>query len=195
MPAIIHLIGQPASGKLTTARALVALAAERGHTIALVDNHTTGNVILGLLDIHGGSVLGPPVWDRVRQVREIVYETIESLGTPAWSYLFTNVLSADDPADAAAVDRLATLAERTGRRYLPVVLTCDDAELLRRIPNPDRAERGKWTDPETVADHLATRPLLDLGERAPLVLDTTASRPADTAARILESLDHDRPLE
>ena len=186
--AIIHLIGQPAAGKLTTARALVAQAAEAGHTIVLVDNHTTGNLILGLLDVDGATVVGDEVWDRVRLVRDVVYESIEALGPPRWSYLFTNVLNADSPEDAAAVDKLATLAERTGRRYVPVVLTCDEAELLRRIPNPDRAQRGKWIDPGTVAQHLRTRPLLDLTDRDPLVLDTTSTPPDDTASAILEHI-------
>jgi len=186
MAAIIHLIGQPAAGKLTTGRALVAAAGEAGHHIALVDNHATGNLVLGLIDIDGADVVGDEVWDRVRQVREVVYESIEALGPSDWSYLFTNVLSADSPADAEAVDKLAALAERTNRRYLPVVLTCDEGELLRRVSNPDRHERRKWTDPTTVAEHLRTRPLLDLSDRHPLVLDTTSTPPAQTAAAILE---------
>jgi hypothetical protein len=38
-PAIVHLIGFPAAGKLTIARAITALAQSEGRRFVVVDNH------------------------------------------------------------------------------------------------------------------------------------------------------------
>ena len=106
-PAIVHLIGFPAVGKYTVAKALLPAAAEAGSHCVLMDNHATGNLILPILDLAGVDPVPGEVWDRVGEVREVVYRTIQDMSPPEWSFVFTNVLTEDDPGDRAVVARLA----------------------------------------------------------------------------------------
>ena len=137
-PAVVHLVGRPGSGKRTVALALVEAAAAEGRTFELVDNHRTGNLILSLIGVDGRSEVPSAAWDRVIEVREAVFRTIEELSPPDWSFVLTNVLLADDPRDHAAVARLRAMAAVRGSTYLPVHVQCEDEELLRRVPSPER---------------------------------------------------------
>ncbi len=106
----MHLIGFPSAGKYTIAKALAQLAGGAGERYVVIDNHHTSNVIFAALDVDGVRELPATVWDRVGEVREAVLRTIEELSPPEWSFVFTNVLTERNPADAAVVDRLADLA-------------------------------------------------------------------------------------
>jgi hypothetical protein len=186
-PAIVHLVGYPATGKYTIAKALVAAARAAGAPAVLMDNHASGNLILSVLDGDGTKVLPPIVWERVGEIREIVYRTIEDLSPPDRSYVFTNVLKAGDPGDEAVVERLAALAAARSSIYLPVRLTCDIDTLLTRVPDDDRRARHKWIDPGAVATFIATTDMVDLRAHQPVDLDTTTAPPEPSAQRILEA--------
>lgn len=182
--AIIHLIGHPAVGKYTVAKALVAVAAESGERVVLMDNHATGNLILSILE--PVDPIPGEVWDRVGEVREVVYRTIADMSPPEWSFVFTNVLVADDPGDRAVVVRLAQLAQETGRHYLPVRLTCELDAQLRRVVAPERGPRHKWTDVTAVDRFVRAH---DLVEVDGLDIDTTHQSPERSATAILAHLD------
>ena len=186
-PAIIHLIGYPATGKFTVAKAVVAAARAGGTLAVLVDNHASGNLILSVLDGDGTSRLPPVVWERVAEIREIVYRTIEDLSPPDRSYVFTNVLKAGDPRDEAVVERLAGLAAARGAAYLPFRLTCEVDALLARVPDPDRRARHKWIDPGAVRAFIDDTELVDLSPHHALDVDTTTSPPEASAQRILDA--------
>ncbi len=182
--AIIHLVGYPGAGKLTVARTMAELAAERGHHLVVVDNHLTGNPVLAVLE-PGHVPLG--TWDLVYEIREVVNRAIGSLSPPHWSFVFTNVLWDHDEADHRAVARLHQLAEQRGSRYQVVVLECDADELLRRVPAPGRAEQLKLVDVDIVRGFLEARRLLRPDVPGRLDLDVTALAPADAAIRILDA--------
>jgi hypothetical protein len=184
--AVVHLVGRPGAGKRTVALALVEAAAAAGRTFVLLDNHRTGNLILSLVGADGRSSLPSAVWDRVVEVRDVVFRTIEELSPRDWSFVLTNVLLTDDPRDHAAVARIRALADSRGSAYLPVHVHCDEEELLRRVPNPERAALHKWVDPDGVRASFA-RPLL-VPDGA-VDLDTTALPPADSARWLLAQLE------
>jgi hypothetical protein len=186
-PAIVHLIGYPATGKYTIATALVAAARAAGTPAVLQDNHASGNLILSVLDGDGTQVIPPVVWERVGEIREIVYRTIEDLSPPDRSYVFTNVLKAGDPGDEAVVERLAALAAARSSIYLPVRLTCALDTILARVPDDDRRARHKWIDPDAVRTFIATSDMVDLGAHRPIDVDTTSAPPEQSALRILEA--------
>jgi hypothetical protein len=186
-PAIVHLIGFPASGKLTVARALAEASSSR---FVVLDNHHTNNVIFSALDLDGVKPVPPAVWDRVREVRDALLRTIEGLSPSTWSFVFTNVLTDDKPEDRRAVDDLVALAERTDRSYLPVVLRCGPDAIAARVANPDRRDRSKWIDPSGVLDFVRTHRLVDVTDLRPLIVDTASNDPADAALLILRRIEN-----
>jgi aminoglycoside 6'-N-acetyltransferase len=191
-PAIVHLIGFPGVGKFTIARDVGRLARESGDHFVVLDNHLTSNVIFAVLDVDGVQPLPRTVWDRVGEVRDAVYRAIEELSPTDWSFVFTNVLTQDQPDDVAAPDRLARLAEARGGPYIPVRLHCDVDEMRQRIVNEDRRPRMKWVDPDAVLSFAEGRELVRLSGREPLDLDVTTVDPAAAAAWILERVESRR---
>jgi shikimate kinase len=183
--AIVHLIGYPAAGKYTVAQELARQANEANAHFVVIDNHFTANVIFGVMEMDGLHPIPDEVWDRVEEVREAVFRTIETLSPLAWSFVFTNVLTEGHERDAAAVVRLAQLASATQRRYVPVRLHCDVDELTTRIVSEDRKRRLKWIDPEGVRRFATEHELIGLDGHDALDLDVTNTPPETTAASIL----------
>lgn len=184
---IVHLLGFPGVGKHTTARALSARAEAVGYKIVVIDNHLTSNPVLSVIDADGVRELPVGVWDRVGEIREVLYRAIEDLSPPEWSFVFTNVLVASDPRSPAVIERMERLASARSTRYIPVMLRCDTEELLRRVTAANRAERLKWIDPLGVAAFVATEVLLRPRTEI-LDLDVTDLAPDDTASEILRHL-------
>jgi adenylylsulfate kinase-like enzyme len=191
-PAVVHLIGHPASGKRTVAQALVDVAAARGQRFVLLDNHLTGDVILSVIDrsIHPIPV---EVWDRVEDVREVMYRAIVDLSPPDWSFVVTNVVRAGDEREARTVTRVAQLADERGARHLAVGVRCETDVLLRRVTSPERNLRHKWTDPDGVAGYVQDHDMFDVSIYDHLDLDTTHRSPSESAQTILARLAHGGP--
>jgi hypothetical protein len=128
------------------------------------------------------------VWDRVREVGAAIRKTITTLSPPDWSFVFTNYV-ADTAADRAAYPRLAECASARASVFVPVCLTVELDELLRRTAQPERAAGNKITNPEfthrLVAEQGMYRPEYD----ELLELDVTRLPPADAAARIIAHAD------
>jgi chloramphenicol 3-O-phosphotransferase len=188
-PAVVHLVGYPASGKLTVAKALVEAAAARGQTFVCLDNHLTGDVILSVVDPSLDSIPGV-VWERVEDVREVMYRAIVELSPPDWSFVVTNVVrDGDHPIEVRTVTRVHQLAQERDSRHLAVRVHCDRDVLLERVTAADRFTRHKWTDPVGVARYMDDNDIIDLSRYDTLELDTTHGSPTDSAAAILEHLD------
>jgi hypothetical protein len=193
-PAIIHLIGHPGVGKYTIAKALVDAAAASKTRVVLMDNHATANLILPLLDKEGIDPVPKAVWDRVGEVRDVVYRTIEDMSPPDWSFVFTNVLAEEDPGDHAVATRLADLARASGRRYLAVRLHCELDEHLTRVTSPEREARHKWTDVPAVSRFVSSYTVLRASDYDPIDLDTTTNSPEQSAEAILMHLAQGGPI-
>jgi tRNA uridine 5-carbamoylmethylation protein Kti12 len=190
--AIVHLIGYPGAGKYTIAQQLARVAALDGRRFVVVDNHHTSNVIFAVLDVDGVRPVATEVWDRVGEVREALYRTIEEISPPEWSFVFTNVLSDGDPTDEAIVRRVAQLAATRGNPYVPVRVVCAPDEILRRVPNPDRQQRMKWIDARAVRAFMDEHELVNLDQQLALEVDVTTGSAEDAAQSIfahIRSLD------
>jgi chloramphenicol 3-O-phosphotransferase len=188
-PAVVHLVGYPASGKLTVAKALVEAAAARGQTFVRLDNHLTGDVILSVIE-PGLNPIPGVVWERVEDVREVMYGAIVELSPPDWSFVVTNVVRAGDhPIEIRTVTRVHQLAEERASRHLAVRVHCDREVLLERVSAADRFTRHKWTDPAGVARYMDDNDIIDLSAYDTVDLDTTSQTPEQSAAAILAHLD------
>ena len=58
------------------------------------------------MDVDGVRPVPRVTWDRVGEVREALYRTIEELSPPEWSFVFTNVLTEGEPTDGEVVATL-----------------------------------------------------------------------------------------
>ena len=182
MPHVVLITGLPAAGKYTVAKELVRKLEQAGETAKLVDNHYWNNVIFPLVAADGKEPQPPEVWERIGEVGEAVYRTMEDLSPPEWSFVMTVYLSSRE--DRWFVDRVAAIAERRDSELTIVELTCDVEELASRIDNPERAERHKMTDAEGIRRlHERGTPAID---RPGVVrIDTTETSPDEVAAQIL----------
>jgi len=156
---VIQLLGFPGVGKYTIALELIRQLDAQGETARLVDNHLTANLITGLVaEPYVKGMLDREVRERISAVRSVVERAIEELSPREWTFVFTNFPLKDDPFQVAIFNN-RTLAERRDASFLPVVLTCEVGELLRRLQSPGRDVRQKLRDPE-VAGELIKRGLL-----------------------------------
>ena len=177
--AVVYLLGPYGVGKLTIAKELCAET-----EAILVDNHLINNPILSVIGADGVTALPAQTWDFVGRVREASLQAIEELGAAGRAYVLTNVLD-DAPQDRAVFARVELLARRRAALFVPVVLSCDEAENARRVASPERAANHKHTDEASAMERRRTvRPLPVLHANV-LKLDTTALSPADSAGAII----------
>lgn len=182
-PAVVHLLGFPASGKRTIGEALVASVPRDDQRFVLVDNHLTSRAVLAALDTDPTGRVDPRVWGHVSGIRVHVLAAIEEMAPPGWSYVFTSYVVHDVPSES--IGRLQALAVTRASTYVPVVLHCDDEERRRRVVGPDRAAHRKWLDPDGVAEDVAARTLVRPDSPHLLDLDVTHLAPADAAEQVL----------
>ena len=176
-------MGFAGTGKYTIARAL------SNHTGAkLIDNHLINNSIFTAVNADGVTPLAAEVWDKVKQIRRIVYDTIRDLSPAGMSFIFTSELRQNNPADYVAFAEVRKLANARGSLFVPIRLVCDVEELCRRIVSPDRRERLKDTNPESARRKSAEDMVLAPRHSNLRTIDVTTRSPQSTVAAILKEI-------
>jgi hypothetical protein len=170
---LLFLHGAPAAGKLTVAKALLAMVPGR-----LSDNHAAIDLARTIFDFGA-----PGFWELVHDVR---YAAIDAAARNRVELLVTTFCYAE-PDDRVQFQVIEAIIERNGGELLPVFLHCSREEAARRVGNPDRIERRKMSSAESLfrfidLHHFSAVPRPDC-----LTLDTEL-RPADATAR--EIVDH-----
>lgn len=146
---IIHINGLPGTGKLTIAREVLTLlqqhfaASGSPNTAKLVHNHLLINPADAVLH------RTQPGYQTLRKaLRDAVFSTLSSEpATFATVYLFTDWQSGDD-AGAAVCREYETMARERGCGFIPVIVSCGEAENIVRLRSGEREGWGKITDPE-----------------------------------------------
>ena len=151
---IIHLNGFPGTGKLTIARKLVEKlnreyeqqdpSQSANHTRAkLVHNH--------LLIDPAGAVLerSQPGYNELRTaIRQAVFTTlINESSTYETIYVFTDWQSGNAVGSGVCEEYLA-MAKARGSQFIPILVSCEEQENVRRIQGVSRAISDKLTDSE-----------------------------------------------
>lgn len=180
-PTVLQLMGPPAAGKLTVAKALVARL-NRG--VVLMDNHSVSNPFLALVGQDGVTPLPGQIWSYVGRAKALVLEAAEALTPPEWSFVFTNYLTQDD-ADQRAFRAMEAFADRRGAVMVPVVLECPAAELARRVGSEERRAHSKLTDPGLLAT-LLDRPSFVPDHANLITVPTDKVAPTGAATLILQ---------
>jgi hypothetical protein len=177
---ILHLIGFAGTGKLTIAHAILARA-----PFLLVDNHFINNVVFRLIDTDGKSPLPPEVWENVRKVRAIVFDTMRELSKPARNFVLTNQLIEGAAKDEKVFQEVRALAMARGAAFLPVRLLIAPEELARRVVSPQRQALLKSRDPHEAWRMAREHQVYIPKEVDYFALEVTTLAPADAAERIL----------
>jgi hypothetical protein len=180
---IVYLTGYPGVGKLTVAKALCQRTGAK-----LVDNHMANNPIFSIIGADGVSPIPEAAWDRVKALRNVLFDTIRHVAPRAFNFVLTNVLL-DDDGDRALFDQVAELARQRASLFVPVALRCERQEHHKRIVAPGRAEYHKDARVSGLDKLMAERPLLPIVHPHLLNLDVTHVSPADAATAILDHID------
>jgi len=165
---LLLLHGAPAAGKLTVAKALLAMVRGR-----LFDNHVAIDLALSIFDFDA-----PGFWGLVHSVRCRGIEAAAEHGVALLVTTFCYVA----PDDRPLYDDFETIMQRRGGELLPVFLHCSRQEAARRVGNPDRVERRKLTSPEALTRDFDRYDFAAVPRADCLKLDTGA-RSAEATAR------------
>ena len=177
---IVALIGFAGAGKYTIGRELSQLTGAK-----LIDNHLINNPIFKVVNADGITPLPPGIWDKVKGVRELVYEAIRELSPPDISFVFTIELFESSPGDQRAFVDLERLATDRGSLFVPVRLLCDVEELSRRVVDPARGQMMKSISPDLARKKSATETVLNSNHPNTLTIDVTQKSARESADAIL----------
>lgn len=176
-------MGFAGTGKYTIGRALAQRTGAK-----LIDNHLINNSIFTAINADGVTPLPAEVWDKVKQIRRIVYDTIRELSPAGTSFIFTSELRQNNPADHVAFAEVRKLANARGSLFVPVRLVCDVEELCRRVVSPERRERLKSIDPEQARKRATEDSVFAPRHSHLLTIDVTTRSPQSSIAAILKEI-------
>jgi hypothetical protein len=168
---LVFIYGPPGVGKLSVAREVARATGYR-----LFDNHVSIDFAESVFDF------GTPPFGRVvGLIRTAVFEEAARAGV---SLVFTFVYAC--PEDTPFVERVCDLVENLGGRVLLVRLSCAREELERRLPHPERAQRGKLASLDTLREVTARHDIFSpVPGRESLEIDNTSRAPAEVAGLIV----------
>jgi GNAT superfamily N-acetyltransferase len=189
-PTLLFLLGPPAVGKMTVGAEL-----ERRTGLRLFHNHQTIDVVLPYFPF------GTPAFNRlVGSFRRGIFQEVAASDLPG--LIFTYVWAFNEPAEDAAVERLANIFRARGGKVYFVELSATQAERLRRNETPIRlAAKPFKRDLPQSRQHLLeldARYQLNSGNRFSgradyLYIDNTALSPEEVADRIMVRFPLPRP--
>ena len=180
---IIVLIGFAGTGKYTIGRELCERTGAK-----LIDNHLINNPIFKVVDADGIKPLPPGIWDKVKTIRAIVYDSIRELSPPDLSFVFTIELIEGKPDEDKAFDDLAELAIARESLFVPIRLTCDVDELCRRVASPGRTEMLKAISPEAAREKAAMAEVLKPEHPNLRTIDVTRKSPLESVEAVLNEI-------
>lgn len=182
---VILLHGPPASGKLTTARAL----AERINAVIL-HNHLTFNLARILFDIGDERLLNLHRELRMVLLRHALASHPED--TAATGDLILTLVYAE-PDSVANVAEIVNLVEASGARLIPIYLRCSESELLRRVQSDGREAEGKLRSPVRLRALLDSHNYPPLRHPATRIVDNDSLTADAAAAEIVQILANSPP--
>jgi hypothetical protein len=179
---IIYLIGLPGTGKYTIAKELTKLA-----NFKLVDNHLINNPIFTVIDVEGKTTKIPEeIWVKVREIKNIVFDTILKFSSASANFIFTNhLLESEDQSAHDTYNKIADLAEKRKSLFMPVRLICNAEQLTKRISSPERASRLKMTCPVEAKRFVEEEVVYKTNNPNCLTLDVSDKTAEDAAQEIL----------
>lgn len=151
---IIHLNGFPGTGKLTIARKLVEKlnAGPPKHTSTEATGYANARLVHNHLLIDPANAIlsrTQPGYQQLRKaIREAIFTSlITESSTHGTIYVFTDWQSGDE-VGSGVCSEFETMAQARGSQFVPILITCDEQENIRRLRGTERATWSKITDSE-----------------------------------------------
>lgn len=182
---IIYLIGFAGAGKYNVAKALAEKA-----KITVIDNQLINNSIFVAVGADGVKPLHLGVWREIAKIREAVLNAVTYISEPEENFVFTNQLLDRDKIDEKYFKEIEYTALARQATFVPVRLTCEPTELLKRVVNEDRRIRLKLVSAEHLSNMLETHEILKVDHPNLLELDITNVAPQDAASKILNHIEN-----
>jgi predicted kinase len=178
---IIYLIGIPAVGKYTVAKEIARLTGAK-----VVDNQLINTPIFSVVGYDGTDAFKFPkvAWKQIEKIPRAVLAVIRDCPAED-SFVFTNVLDANEPGDKEWYQRVERVAKQRRADFFPVWLTCDEKTIRKRKGTPDRKARLKDTDLSNISRWTDEFEVLKIDHPNGLTLDTSSDAAAETARKIL----------
>ena len=180
---IVALIGFAGTGKYTIGRELCERTGAR-----LIHNHLINNPIFSVVNADGVTPLPAGVWDRVKEIREVVYQAIQVLSPPEMSFVITMELRESNPLDRLAFVDLVELAAARQSRFVPIRLICGVDELCRRVSDPERVAMLKEISPELARKKSLEDEVLNIPHPNLRTLDVTKRSASGSVDAILDEI-------
>lgn len=137
---LIYLIGFPGSGKFTTAKELCKII-----DAVIVSNNLFNSIIFDIVKLRNAEVTGD-LWEKIFAVRENMLAMLEKYYIKSKHYIFTNELIDGDHYDQRIYNSVVNLSKKMDMEILPVVLHCNNKELVKRVQSEERYQENKITD-------------------------------------------------
>lgn len=182
---IIYLIGIQAVGKSTIAKEIGRLTGAK-----VVDNQLINTPIFTVVGYDGTDAFPFPkeAAKHIEKIQRAVLAVIRDHCPVSASFVFTNVLDANEPGDLDWFRRVERVAKKRKAAFFPVWLTCDEAEIRRRKNTPDRKARLKDIDLTNISYWSNEFEVLKVPHPNAFEIDTTQLKPEQAARRILEHI-------
>ena len=168
---LIFLHGAPASGKLTTAKALLRAVPGR-----LFDNHASIDVARTVFDFDA-----PGFWELVLSIRVQVLSAAVEHNVPLVVMTFVYV----EPEDLPKFEQYEAIIQRFDGQVLPVFLDCSNDTLIGRVGNADRVERRKLASEDGIKTFLAEHTAVPIPRQNCLRLNSDRDTAEANAEKIL----------
>ncbi|KAH8812079.1 hypothetical protein F5884DRAFT_855386 [Xylogone sp. PMI_703] len=175
---LVWINGFPGSGKLTVAKAIATLH----HNTIVLDNHKLIDPVEARF-----SRTHPDYQKERRRYRQAVLdEYVCDAAMLSKLVICTDFQSSNELGRSVAMEYEAA-ADKAGRVFVPIYLTCDIDVNLERIGTLDRVNSGttKLTDIRVLKDMCSRCELFCFDDRTGLTIDSTHVPPLETARNIL----------
>ncbi len=174
---LIHLNGMPGVRKLTVAQIL----SDRLST-HLIDNHSIINAAYVPGHAHGSD----GYFRTLQALNTLLYKELTRPDAPK-DLIFTNALANEYSEDRERYQAVFNLAQQRSDDFMPVLLSCDLDENLRRVVSPDRRLKQKLTKPDILKTTHEKYPIIHPDDHPNQIrIDTTHNTPDQTAQIILD---------
>lgn len=176
---VLHINGFPGTGKLTVAKELAKVG-----DIRLIDNHMLNNPIFTLVRENSVDPIPEEAWVAIRAIRQIVLDGFTTIAKPHLNFAMTNCLGHEDEEDYKIYEQIRDAITKSGRAYIPVLLTCSEEENLTRIMDEGREANMKMRDTNGLRELRNKFTLAGKDHPNVLQLDITALQPHEAATFI-----------